>query len=450
VIRLNAGSYGTHELAIGVGGGKKIRYSINAAIEKATGFSATNGGSFSHDPDKDGFDSKNFSARLSSPVGTKGQLSLKALQSRDEIEFDKGVSDTTNRALSLRYTHLTTARWTQTLTLANALDDIVTSSSNSSSITTRRISLDWQNDIRLGKGNLLTAGINLYRDHGVTDNLVSMTNTYNNRIYNRAAYISWQRRLGKHNLQISLRQDRHSQFGSNTTGLVGWGTQLSQRLRIWGTVGTAFKAPTLNDLYHPGYDYGSGTQYAGNPNLQPETSRNIEIGIKYRLTSTHHLAATLFRNRIRNLIAFATSFPNQITNIGTANIRGLELVYAFKLYAWQMQANATWQQARNGANGTTLLRRPDRKLTLTGSRKIGSRGAVRAEWLLLGHHEDYVGFSTGRVGGYGILNLAGHYQPRKGMTVGLRLDNLFDKRYQEAYGYNTPGRSAYLTFIYRR
>jgi len=44
------------------------------------------------------------------------------------------------------------------------------------------------------------------------------------------------------------------------------------RKRASASAGTAFKAPTFNDLYYPGFS---------NPDLKPETARNAELALRY-------------------------------------------------------------------------------------------------------------------------------------------------------------------------
>jgi len=51
---------------------------------------------------------------------------------------------------------------------------------------------------------------------------------------------------------------------------------LRDDLRLTASYGTAYKAPTFNDLYYPNDGF-----YAGNPDLQPETARNAELGLRY-------------------------------------------------------------------------------------------------------------------------------------------------------------------------
>ena len=92
----------------------------------------------------------------------------------------------------------------------------------------------------------------------------------------------------------------------------------SKLLAVRAFAKKSFRMPTFNDLYWPG---------AGNPNLQPEESRNREIGLNYETASTS-VAFTLYRNDVDNLIAWAPVDPNNMWgdwlpyNIGKARLEG--------------------------------------------------------------------------------------------------------------------------------
>jgi vitamin B12 transporter len=70
---------------------------------------------------------------------------------------------------------------------------------------------------------------------------------------NRGVFAQWQRAFGAQSLQANVRQDDNSQFGGKTTGSVLWGWNFAKDLRVTASWGTAFRAPTFNDLYYPGF-----------------------------------------------------------------------------------------------------------------------------------------------------------------------------------------------------
>jgi vitamin B12 transporter len=76
---------------------------------------------------------------------------------------------------------------------------------------------------------------------------------------------------GGHTVQLNVRHDSDSEFGGKSTGSVAYGYAFAPHWRATASVGTAFRAPTLYQRFS---EYGVAT-------LQPETSRNAELGLRY-------------------------------------------------------------------------------------------------------------------------------------------------------------------------
>jgi len=71
--------------------------------------------------------------------------------------------------------------------------------------------------------------------------------------------------------QASLRRDDSTQFGARSTGSVAYGYAFPSGMGVTSSYGTAFKAPTLNDLYYPGFS---------NPDLKPESAHKADVAIR--------------------------------------------------------------------------------------------------------------------------------------------------------------------------
>ena len=81
-------------------------------------------------------------------------------------------------------------------------------------------------------------------------------------------------------LQTSLREDINSQYDNETTGSIGYAYQINSQWKVSSSFGTAFVAPTFNYLY---------SQDQANPDLKPETSKNIEASLKYMIIQLQFL-----------------------------------------------------------------------------------------------------------------------------------------------------------------
>src|SRR5690606_33905936 len=129
---------------------------------------------------------------------------------------------------------------------------------------TRRDQAAVQGDFDLGRAQLSVGA------DWRSDRVVSSTPYDRSRRDNLGVFAQWQQVLGAHRLQASVRHDDDEQFGGRTTGKLAWGWQPGVALRLTAAWGSAFKAPAFNDLYYPGF---------GNPDLVPEKSHSIELGL---------------------------------------------------------------------------------------------------------------------------------------------------------------------------
>ena len=132
--------------------------------------------------------------------------------------------------------------------------------------------------------------------------------------------------LPRHRLQLNVRNDHNSQFGTETTGSAAYGYQIDDAWRARLALSTGFKAPSFNDLYFPDDPALGG----GNPNLKPESSFNREIGLNYE-KGPASASLTLYRNEIEDLIQWAADDPSDDyspwhpMNVSQARLEGLTL-----------------------------------------------------------------------------------------------------------------------------
>jgi vitamin B12 transporter len=300
---------------------------------------------------------------------------------------------------------------------------------------TRRTLGSLQADITAA-GGLLTTGLDWQRDQ------VASTTAYATSLRtNRGLFAEWQRTFGVQSLQANLRRDQNSQFGGKTTGSLLWGWTLMPNLRLTANYGTAFVAPTFNDLYYPGFS---------NPHLAPETSRNIDIGLR-GTPAWGHWSLNVYRNDIRDLIALNPAFVPE--NIDRGRITGIEGVIGGKLAGWNLSATATLLNAVDDAvggfyNGKQLPRRPRQSARLDADRSFG-RFSFGVGWSLNAHAYDDLA-NQHRLGGYALTDLRAGWQVNHDWKLQLALNNVFDKGYETAYYYNQPGRNFMLTLRWNR
>lgn len=441
-VRGQVGSYNSKLAEAGLGGGDKVKYSLNITTQDTEGFSATNEKLSYFNPDNDGYQNTSASGKLTFSFNPKTELRFSAWYADSETDYDDGVQKNNNGVFDARVVNQTTAKWEQTLSAGLSKDesDFV----EAAIFNTERIMVDWQNNFTLGLNHILTAGLNTVEDQATNIDLFTNTTVYDESIRNNAAFVELQSRFGQHDLNLSGRVDDYENFGNHSSGNVAWGYNLKPSLRMTASYGTGFRAPSLNELYSPGY-FGL---YAGNPDLQPETSRTAEFGLRYKSDPNQYLLLSIYRTEIKNLIA-NEGIDFQSINIDKAQIDGLELEYQYNRTNWSLMATLTLQNPIDKSDNTDLLRRPKEKASLQLRRGLTEKGSVGLEWLYVGERQDRTLTGDVILDPYHLLNLSGVVNMAKNLWMEARVDNLLDEDYELVYGYNTPGLSVFVGVNYK-
>ncbi|MGD8926198.1 MAG: TonB-dependent receptor [Thioalkalispiraceae bacterium] len=446
--RIGAGSFGTRQASAGLVLGKKTVLRLGGSYEQARGFSATNpNAGFFYNADDDGYRKNNYNLSFSTPLSDSIKLELVGWGSNSQTEFDQGVSDAINQDFIANFKQQVSASWSHKLSIGYNYENIITTSGFPSDITTRRTQIDWQHDIVLSDKLLLLAGFTRYEDKAQNIDTGTPTTFYDQSIDNNAIFTNLSYSGDTHSFLFSIREDDHSAFGSETTGLVSWGMRLTPDMHVTATISNAFRAPSINELYHPGFDYGGGPLYAGNPDLKPETSDGGELSFRWAINKQQKLNVTYFSNWINNLIAYeGTNF--QAINIAQARTKGLELQYTLAKDKWSLNTNLTLQRAYDEETKLDLIRRPREKLGMTLGYDHSNDAHTRLEVL----------YSASRLDGsnkefelpsYTIFNLATRIKIDRQVWVDARMDNITNKQYELARGFNTPDRSVFLGISYQ-
>ena len=164
--------------------------------------------------------------------------------------------------------------------------------------------------------------------------------------------LAYQLQRGAHMGSVSTRYDDNSTYGSNVTGSVGYGYRLSKDLRISGSVGTSFRAPTFNELYYTGY---------GNPDIQPEKGKNAEVGIYYD-DGKSDVSVAFYRNRLTNMIVNKDPCPTGATggcayNVSEAMLTGLSMGAGTRFGDFRLYGSLDLQNPKDETKNTLLERR---------------------------------------------------------------------------------------------
>ena len=253
-------------------------------------------------------------------------------------------------------------------------------------------------------------------------------------------------------VQFGVRHEENSRFRSKTT----WNAGLSWRVegtpwRLHASAGTGLSNPQY-------YQIIGGFGSTGNPDLKPEESRSVDLGVEYTLPDGRGtLDLTWFRERLEDEIEWFPAEdddPNYRNLLGTSRREGIEIAYRHDITdSLTIGAAYTYLDATD-PDGSVEIRRPRHELALNAAlRTFGGRGWVAAdlrhvrglsdtEWW---HDwEEFPEGITTRMPNFTTVNLAASYDLSDSARLTGRITNLFDKDYSEVWGYAAPGRAAWV------
>lgn len=436
-ISLSAGSRSSFGGAAQAGiGSEEAWLSAGVSANSTRGINARQG----NEPDRDSYRNESVNLRSGFRPFENLSVELQGLQTTGRNLYDGFPDESLIRqellAAALRYDPADSLRSTLRLAQSRDASKDYIDGAFASRFDTLRTNASWQNDLTLTEGHVLTAGVDYLRDR------VSSTTDYaaSSRI-NRALFAQYLADIGALDAQLAGRHDDNEQFGSHNSGSLALGYTFSPALRLRGSYGTAFKAPTFNALYYP---------FGGDPSLRPERSRSKEIGLSGAVSMVHW-DLSLFDSWLSNMVEWIEK-PAGIWNPynTTAHIRGAELSARVRLGATTLAASYTQllpQYEVDVVRGNQLARRARQTARLDVDHDFGT-WSIGSSLSGSGKRYDDAA-NTVKLGGYATLDLRAEYRIDAAWRIQGRIENAFDKRYETAYLYNQPGFGAFVTLRYQ-
>lgn len=413
--------------------------SLNASHRETDGISFKAGG----DPDDDGYE--NDSLALSMVQRFNDRVSLSASYSRFDAnsDYDDGEVEANSQQMAATLTALLTEKWESNLVGEQFEEDNEdTGAFGTTNSHSENRKLSWRNIYTFNTSNIVSFGAD-HQEQELRYAAFGAVQTNTSRD-NDGVYGIFIHNSNSVDFTLSLRNDDNERFGSHGTGSIALGRDFTDSLRAWVSYGTAFKAPNLIDLY---VDFPSFFFFA-NPNLKPETSKNMELGLR-ALAWGAQWQINVFRNDIDDLISMDSTFTT-LGNVQNVRIHGMEATIAVVIAGWQLDAALTLLDHENRSTGTELMRRPDKTFSLNLAREFGSLDLAMNLLVQSDHLDiDPLSFGSSRVSGYGTANLIAGYKLNDVIDLRLRIGNVFDRDYQIVDGFNTYGRTAQLSLRYR-
>ena len=253
-------------------------------------------------------------------------------------------------------------------------------------------------------------------------------------LYGSVFYHSPNERL---NLELGGRMNVHSRYGTNSTFTFNPSFNISKNFRLFGSIATAFKAPTLYQLY---------SSY-GNPDLKPEKSTNYEVGVQQE----HEW----IRNRVvyfHRIIKDGLDFNNnsfQYFNFNKQTVWGIELESAIEpVKGFIVSLNYTYlhpeeeSQSRETFNDTTytyLLKRPDHSININLGYQVMPALYVRVSGKYVNDRYDVGGYMVPdqKLEKYFILGAYAEFKFFERFKAFADVQNLTDKKFFDVWGFNS-------------
>ncbi len=288
------------------------------------------------------------------------------------------------------------------------------------------------------------------KDYGVKTNVPYLNNTsflifgadykdyenkndLNRKYDNKAIFITNNNKFNN-NMTIvteSLRYDKYSDFNNKSTGKIGIKQYINDDLYFKSNYGTAYNIPTLSQMYG---------KFGPNPLLNPESTKSFDIGLNYK-----GFDLTYFSSKVDDMIDWDGSGYKNLD--GTSKLKGYELSYIHDLNSdILLTLNYTHLNVKDN-KGYDLERRAKDSmkfgLDYYGIKKfhfningqyIGDRKQYK-----YGTHD-----VSARTGNYTLWNGVINYEIKKNINTYMKIDNIFNKYYQNIDGYATAERSAYV------
>ncbi|WP_108652452.1 TonB-dependent receptor domain-containing protein [Dongshaea marina] len=295
----------------------------------------------------------------------------------------------------------------------------------------RQYQSNWSNTFWLTPDWTLGAGLDWRRDQLMPES-ISYSQTFDapNHRDNTGAYSLVQYQHGVWSAELSGRADHNEQYNNHQTWSIGGGWSFAPGYQAKLSYGTSFRAPSLMDLYFPGYE---------NPELKPEKGKSWQLTLSGQ-PELFSWELNAFDNRVTNKIV-----PNPSTyiaeNIGQARVQGVTGTLGFTSGIASQRLHATYQRPKNEETGQDIQ--------LTSRWLGGWQGDIQLQQLRLGLQYDYTGQrlasdKSSVLGGYSLWTATASYQLDARWTLKGRIDNLLDKRYQTDQGYPSADRGIYV------
>lgn len=443
-VNLGVGSFNLQKIDAGLNGAQGgWDYALSVGREDSDGFDTRP--DLVHTPDHEASSRQSGSLRLGYQVAVAHRVELTALSSQLDSQYvpwgggtDINVKNNLNTAaINWR------AQWTEVYSTRLSLSEsqLARTDSASHDFKTNLQAVLLENNFHLGTGTL-TAVLEQRKDKFDYMATAPWDPAVVGERTQKAFALGYGANYGQHAVQVNVRQDDDSLFTSKQTGAAAYAYRFAPNWRANVSAGTAFRVPTLEQVYGP----------YGDAKLAPESNQNSELGVSY-VTPERSFKAVVYRNDISNLISSRQTLTTCSAggfcyyNVGQASIQGTTLSGVQKVGEYEMRGSLDMLDPVNTQTGKTLSLRAKKTLTLGVDRRWATwqfGGEVQA----VGERFDNAA-NTIVLPGYALLNLTASNEIGKDWHLVMRVDNALNAKYQQVGQYPAPGSTFFVGMQWR-
>ncbi len=305
---------------------------------------------------------------------------------------------------------------------------------------------EWRHNLNWDGPFQLTMGTEYEREKSEDQNQDAETTSLYGQVHYQGA--------GGFSANLGLRGDAHSDFGDKLTYRFSPVYRLdASGTRLFGSLGTGFKAPSLFQLH---------ADFFGNPELDEEESESWEFGLDQELLDGMlKLGVTYYQSEYENLIDFVfnpDSGSFAYANQPEAETQGMEWMAELRWRELNLRLSydnlfLARNRASREASWSDFVRRADDKIGLLAAYRFAEGYLLNLEVLRYGESTDFNFFNSPSnletLDSYLLVNLGVSLELRKSLSLTLRGENLLDETYTQVIGYQVYGARGFVGLRFR-
>ena len=238
------------------------------------------------------------------------------------------------------------------------------------------------------------------------------------------------------NLEVGGRYNKHQEYGENFTYNITPSIAVTKGVKIYGTISTAFKAPTLENLFG---------EFGANLNLQPEESKNYEAGVDFKFVENKfNLRLAGYKRDLSNAIVYGST---SYVNLANQKVKGFEVEPSFNIGKFNAKGYYAYVEGSefnyiSNEVADYLVRKAKHVFGLNAGVQLSKEMYISSNFKYNGKRKDgdFNAYQIVDLPAYKLLDFYAEYALMgKRVKVFADLKNVLNEKYTEFYGYNSMG-----------